>query len=77
MLGDDEHVYYWAWTEYDNPKYDYRGGTNNLLFRVFRSQETGKVSQRIHDEPITETMSKVEAIAYCKHIVKLTGGREL
>jgi hypothetical protein len=69
----DEHVYYWAWTEYDNPKHDYGGGTNNLLFRVFRLVPT----MGTPDDPITEAMSKVEAIEYCKRIVKLTGGREI
>ncbi len=69
----DEHVYYWAWTEYDNPKHDYRGGTNNLLFRVFRV--VPKMGTK--DVVLTEAMSKVEAIAYCKRIVKLTGGREI
>jgi hypothetical protein len=71
MLDEDKHVYYWGWLECDNPEYDYRGGTNKLLFRVFRAGKT------IHDDPITEAMSKVEAIEYCKRIVKLTGGREL
>ena len=69
----DEHVYYWGWTEYDNPKHNYINTTNSLLFRVFRSQS----HKTIHDEPITEAMSKAEAIEYCQRIVKLTGGREL
>ncbi len=68
---DDNHVYYWAWQEKDNPEHSYLRGEPKW-FRVFRS-----IPNTIHDAPITETMSKVEAIAYCKHIVKLTGGREL
>ena len=67
MLYEDKHVYYWAWAERDNPN-TYR---NPQLYRVFRAGKT------IQDEPITETMSKVEAIEYCKRIVKLTGGREI
>jgi hypothetical protein len=70
-VDPDNHVYYWGWTDYDNPRYNYRSGTRDLLFRVFRAGKT------IHDEPITEAMSKVEAIEYCQRIVKLTGGREL
>jgi hypothetical protein len=77
MLDEGKHVYYWAWTEYDNPKHNYRDSTRHLLFRVFRAHVSGKLSQRIHDEPITEAMSKAEAIEYCQRIVKLTGGREL
>lgn len=71
---DDNHVYYWAWAMEDNEDHDFN---KPQWFRVFRSQETGKVSQIIRDKPITEAMSKVEAIEYCKRIVKLTGGREL
>ena len=71
MLDEDKHVYYWGWAEYDNPKYNYHDGTNHLLFRVFRAGKT------LQDEPITEAMTKGEAIAYCERIVKLTGGREI
>ena len=70
----DEHVYYWAWAEEDNKDCDFR---KPRWFRVFRSGETGKLSQRIHDDPVTEPMSRDEAIEYCQRIVKLTGGREL
>jgi hypothetical protein len=70
----DEHVYYWAWAEEDNKDCDFR---KPKWFRVFRSAATGKLFQRIHDDPITEAMSKAEAIEYCQRIVKLTGGREL
>ena len=70
----DKHVYYWAWAEEDNKDYDFR---KPEWFRVFRSGETGKLSQRIHDDPVTEPMSRDEAIEYCQRIVKLTGGREL
>jgi hypothetical protein len=73
MLDEDKHVYYWAWAEEDNPD-AYR---NPQLYRVFRSQANGRLSQRIHDEPVTEAMTKGEAIAYCERIVKLTGGREI
>jgi hypothetical protein len=69
MLDEDKHVYYWAWAEYDNPNVY----TNPKLYRVFRL--TPKMGTK--DEPITEAMSKVEAIEYCKRIVKLTGGREI
>ena len=74
MLDEDKHVYYWAWAEEDNKDCDFR---KPEWFRVFRSGETGKLFQRIHDDPITEVMSKAEAIEYCKRIVKLTGGREI
>ena len=64
----DEHVYYWAWREEDNEDCDFR---NPKWFRVFRA------GVHINDPPITEAMSRDEAIAYCERIVKLTGGREL
>jgi hypothetical protein len=69
MLDEDRHVYYWAWAETDNPN----AFRNPQLYRVFRL--TPKMGTK--DEPITEAMSKAEAIEYCKRIVKLTGGREI
>ena len=64
----DEHVYYWGWQEKDNEDCDFR---KPKWFRVFRA------GVHINDPPITEAMSRDEAIAYCAGIVKLTGGREL
>jgi len=66
-MDDDKHVYYWAWAEADNPN----AFKNPQHYRVFRSGAT------IHDEPVTEPMSKAEAIEYCGRIVKLTGGKVL
>ncbi len=68
MLDEGKHVYYWAWVEEDNKDCDFR---KPEWFRVFRSGAT------IHDDPVTEPMSKTEAIEYCQRIVKLTGGCEL
>jgi len=68
----DEHVYYWAWREEDNPTHYYLSQKEPEWFRVFRS-----MPNTLHDDPITEAMSREEAIAYCQRIVKLTGGREL
>lgn len=64
----DEHVYYWAWQADDNIG-NYR---NPTLYRVFRARKGV-----VHDAPITEPMSRDEAIAYCERIVKLTEGKEL
>ena len=69
MLDEDKHVYYWGWAEYDNPN-AYR---HPQLYRVFRV--VPKMGTK--DEPVTEAMTKGEAIAYCERIVKLTGGREI
>ena len=69
---EDEHVYYWAWTEKDNPEHYYFSQKEPEWFRVFRS-----MPNTLHDDPITGAMSKEEAIAYCARIIKLTGGREL
>jgi hypothetical protein len=73
MLGEDEHVYYWAWAEDDNKGISYFESNYKRKFRVFRL--TPKMGTK--DEPITEAMSKAEAIEYCQRIVKLTGGREI
>lgn len=69
-MGNDEekHVYYWAWSEQDN-KGEY---SRPKLFRVFRYSPN-----TVHDAPITEAMSRGEAIKYCERIVKLTGGKEI
>ena len=70
MLEDDEHVYYWAWAMEDNPNYNmYRA--NDLKYRVFRGRRQGV------GIPVTEPMSKREAVAKCKQIVMLTEGREI
>lgn len=68
---DEDYIYYWAWSANDNPDFDPRTGTFNLMYRVFRSSGTTK------GEPITEPMSRAEAIAKCAQIIKLTGGREI
>lgn len=72
MLDDEpiKHEYYWAWSMDDNPKYN-PYDTNDLAYRVFRSTSTTK------GVPVTEPMTKAEAIAKCKQIVMLTEGREL
>ena len=68
---EDEHVYYWAWQVKDNLEHSYLRGEPKW-FRVLRS-----IPNTIHDDPLTEAMSKEEAIAYCARIIKLTGGKEL
>lgn len=68
---EDEHVYYWAWQEMDNPNHSYLRG-DPQWYRVFRS-----MPNTLHDAPLTKAMSKEEAIAYCARIIKLTGGKEL
>jgi hypothetical protein len=65
----DEHVYYWAWAEEDNPGYSYFGGQNGKWYRVFKAGGKGT--------PVTEPMSREEAIDYCNRVVKLTGGRQI
>jgi hypothetical protein len=65
----DEHVYYFAWAEEDNTGHSYFDGRHAKWYRVFKAGGKGI--------PVTEPMSRDEAIAYCKRIVKLTGGREL
>lgn len=70
MLDEKEHVYYWAWQEKDNEDCDFR---KPKWFRVFRLMP--KMGTK--DEAITEPMTRDEAIAECRRIVKLTGGREL
>lgn len=64
----DEHLYYWAWQEKDNPD----SFSKPKWFRVFRA-----IPDRVHDAAVTEPMSRDEAKAYCDRIVKLTGGRVL
>jgi hypothetical protein len=68
MLYDIAPTYYWAWIEEDNV------GHRTLtaepkFFRVWRSNPRGK------DEPVTEPMSRKEAMKYCERIIKLTQGR--
>lgn len=64
----DEHVYYWAWQEEDNPS-----PNKPQWFRVFR------VAPNVRDEDgvLTEPMTRDEAKAACQRIVKITGGREI
>lgn len=67
MLDRADHpVYYWAWSNADNPDFDPRTGTFNLMYRVFRSTDTTK------GVPLTEPMSRAEAIAKYEQIIKLT-----
>ena len=66
---DDNHVYYWAWQEKDNEDSDFR---KPKWFRVFRV-----VPNHVRDNSVTEPMTRDEAKAECRRIVKLTGGREL
>lgn len=67
MLDRDDHPdYYWAWSDNDNPDFDPRTCTYELKYRVFRSTNTTK------GIPLTEPMSRAEAIAKCKQIIKLT-----
>lgn len=63
---DDHPAYYWAWSEDDNPNFDPRTCTYDLKYRVFRSTNTPK------GIPLTEPMSRAEAIAKCEQIIKLT-----
>ena len=70
MEKNEEHVYYWGWMEEDNPDHKYFDPHPPPFYRVFKNE-------RVRSIPVTEPMSKEEAIAYCKRIVKLTGGREI
>ena len=65
----DEHVYYFAWLEKDNPDVH----SQPLKFRVFRSHS----SPVAHDPYVSEPMSRQEAKELCSRIVKLTGGVEI
>jgi hypothetical protein len=67
-----EHTYYWAWLETDNPDHRYMDVKPPAWYRVFRYKDDG-----VKDVPVTEPMSKQEAVAFCRRIVKLTGGKEL
>ena len=60
------HSYYWAWSEEDNKDCDFR---KPAWYRVFKAEGKGM--------PVTEPMSKEEAIDYCNRVVKLTGGRQI
>jgi len=67
MLDRDDHPeYYWAWSNDDNPDFDPRTCTYELKYRVFRRNGTTK------GIPLTEPMSRAEAIAKCEQIIKLT-----
>lgn len=68
MLAKHEHVYYWAWNEEDNPN---GFGIPEKLkrYRVFRA------SNSTRGIPMTETMSREEAIRKCEEIVRLTDGK--
>lgn len=68
----DDQLYYWGWMEEDNPEHNYFSNTEAKWFRVFRA-----VPSTVKDDPITNPMSREEAIAYAHRIVKLTGGRIL
>lgn len=72
-MEKNEHVYYWAWQEEDNPDHRYFSHHNPQWYRVFRTVP----GERVRDSAVTEPMSRDEAIEYCARIVKLTGGREL
>jgi hypothetical protein len=71
IVKHHEHTYYWAWKYEDNPDHSFLRGVPTW-YRVFRF-EAGVV----HDAPITEPMTREEAVAYCQRIVKLTGGVEI
>lgn len=71
MDKDDEHIYYWAWSEKDNPN-AYHTSPYDKLYRVYRA-----LHNVVKDPPITEVMSRREAQEYCERIAKLTGGRVL
>ena len=72
MKKDDEHVYYWAWRESDNPNHIYTSPHNPEFYRVFRADINS-----VEGIALTEPMSRDEAIAACERIIKLTGGREI
>jgi hypothetical protein len=67
-----EQVFYWGWLAEDNPKHSYFSSNTEKLYRVFRVESAYGA-----DSPLTEPMSRDEAIKYCERIVKLTGGREI
>lgn len=71
MLEEERHVYYWAWAAEDNKGHSYFSPENPRWYRVFRDNGTTK------SVPVTEPMSREEAVAYCHRIIKLTGGREI
>jgi hypothetical protein len=64
-----EHVYYWAWSEEDNPQ-SYATPEHLKKYRVFRA---AKSSTR--GIPMTETMSREESRIKCEEIVRLTQGK--
>jgi len=70
MLGENEHVYSWAWSEEDNPDQGSRIGLEPIRWRVFRYGVKKAY-------PVTEPMSREEAKAKCAEIIKLTGGKKL
>lgn len=63
---NDRTDYYWAWSDNDNPNFDPRTCTYDLKYRVFRRTDTTK------GIPLTEPMSRAEAIAKYEQIIKLT-----
>lgn len=69
----DEHVYYWAWQESDNPDYKHMSPGEPKWFRVFRLS----AGMNVKDAAVTEPMTKAEAMKKCGQIVRLTGGREI
>lgn len=73
MLDEKEHVYYWAWQEEDNRGHSYFDPKMPKWYRVFKLQ----AGMYKRDTPVTEPMTREEAIAYCERIVKLTGGRQI
>lgn len=64
-----EHVYYWAWSEDDNPN-SFGVPEHLKKYRVFRAARNST-----RGIPMTEVMSREEAREYCDRIVKLTQGR--
>jgi hypothetical protein len=67
---DEVHTYYWAWTEKDNVGFKTLTAEPRY-FRVWRVNYEGD------DMPVTEKMSRAEAVEYCRRIVKLTEGKAL
>lgn len=67
-MGDEEHIYYFAWRREDNIGFN---PARPRFFRVWRVNLYGS------DEAVTDRMPREEAVEYCERIIKLTGGKQL
>ena len=71
IIKHHEHTYYWGWKYEDNPDHSFLRGVPKW-YRVFRADDS-----TTEGTPLTNPLTREEAIAYCQRIVKLTGGVEL